>query len=118
MPPKKKARKDSVTKKNTSATTIAALTPLHHACLKSIEAWYALRHNTETDCTVMRAAPILFGGHFKGIAQRAWDDPAGLINKCLELCKHCGLVDEDCSVNDFGSEYLRLALKNSALFGL
>ena len=106
MAPKKKPRTSGA--KSTTASTLSGLTPLHQACLKSIDEWYDLRHNTETNYTTMHAPPISFGGHFKGIAQRAWADPAGLINKSLMLCKRSGLVDDKCTLDDFGSHYLRV----------
>jgi hypothetical protein len=89
------------------ATTMDNVPNLLKGVAQFVDATYALRHKTIGDPLVM-ASPVLHGGTFKTIAQRAWEDPADLILKSFEMCKASGIIDESCTVDEFGEQFLRV----------
>ena len=112
MPPRKKQRGAALAQSfaagaatPVNATSVDALHQVQRDCAPLGEDLYSLRHATETDVyseprgilplegNGLFPWPVLHGGTFKEIAERAMKDTDLLVNISTELCFHLGLLD-------------------------
>ncbi|CAK9079166.1 unnamed protein product [Durusdinium trenchii] len=112
MPPRKKQRGAALAQSfaagaatPVNATSVDALHQVQRDCATLVEDLYSLRHATETDVyseprgilplegNGLFPWPVLHGGTFKEIAERAMKDTDLLVNISTELCFHLGLLD-------------------------
>jgi hypothetical protein len=111
MPPRKQARQSnkSVQPEGETAQSMSDLHPVNQAVLDWVNEVYVMRSNKEglVDATKCKPWPVLHGGSFKEIAQRAWSDPGKLLGESLELLKKAGESKPDADLNFLGDNFLK-----------
>ncbi|CAK9079619.1 unnamed protein product, partial [Durusdinium trenchii] len=120
MPPRKKAKSLAAgvsTPQN--ITTADAMPSFQKDVLSICESIFELRHGRVSDVHEkpigllvpehgLFAWPICYGGTFKDIAQRCWEDGGDkLLKMSAELCNRLGLVDS-ADVDDFKTNFCRI----------
>ena len=105
MPPKKKAKKAAQ-----PASSMAELPGLLLSTKKTLEQLWEMRHGHENDGATHNAAPFLWGGHFKAIAQRAWSQPAELLGKSHAMLVGAGMMENGSTLDQFVNNHVRLTV--------
>jgi hypothetical protein len=110
MPPKKRAK---TTRRSDAgpATTMTSLNPVQHALGAWVDTVYSRRHACPSDMGASTAPdmawPVLHGGTFTEIAQRAWSQPERLITMSLEVLKKSGVVPKGHTSDDMGMAFCK-----------
>eukprot|EP00435_Cladocopium_sp_Y103_P042169 s460_g11.t1 len=98
MPPKKKAK---------TARSFEDVPSAQSALDQWLQSVYGLRHNGE-DSVATHPWPVEHGGTFLEIAGRAWEDADRLVTAAHRLCQKAGVIDQDCTVDSFKDEFMRM----------
>ena len=130
MAPKKKIKASKIASGDATTATASSLknvNPLMLAAQECLESIFSLRHseaNTAHQADLPRlqlqgnsyAWPVLGGGTFKDIAQRAWLSPDRLLQESLDMTFAAGLLD-DADQRVFEEKYCALEAGASCQLG-
>lgn len=113
MPPRKKQR---LSRGGDAPVIPPGSLSIHTVCpvlLKvrdTVDAIYDLRHKTGADSKpdMDMCWPVLWGGSFKDICCRFWQDPGVGLGKVLDTCKLCGVLPDTDTVDELGMKFMHL----------
>jgi hypothetical protein len=90
--------------------SIHAISPVLLKVRDTVDAIYKLRHRTEADSNpeTDMGWPVLWGGSFKDICERFWNDPESGLNNMLNVCKMCGVMSDTDTCDELGMKFMHL----------
>ena len=92
------------------STTMANVNPLQHALSDMISKVFSKRRNAEGTHGdgSMLPWPFLHGGTFHDICARAWQNPATLLERVVQVLVKTGLMLDGSTVEDMACKYMAM----------